>query len=747
MIKPRLAYMFGLILVLLLPSIPLSADNNRSLVIKSASELDYPPFSVVGENNEAAGFSVDLLKATLTAMDKNVSFKVDSWSTIKKELAEGAIDVLPVVGRTPEREKVYDFTFPYMTMHGGILVREKNSSIKTLGDLANAEVMVMEGDNAHEFVIRDKVSSNIVATKSYEEAIKALAEGKGDAVIVQRLVGLQLLKRLEIDNLKFVGKPIEGFKQSFCFAVTKGNTELLATLNEGLSIVISNGTFEQLQKDWFSQYDKAEGYNNFLLALLSSIVTLIIVGGIAYLSQAYLRNEVLARTKDLQATNEALSEQQRVLEKQADRLKQANEETERKAQALEEASKYKSQFLANMSHELRTPLNSMLILSSDLAKNAANNLTKEQIEAAQIINEGGVELNELISDIMDLSKVEAGMLRIYNEQVRLSDISLAMQKSFEPVAASKSIGFSITINDDVPDFIVSDGRRIEQVLRNFLSNAFKFTKSGSVSLSISLLTDNTAVSSSHLTEGSVVAFEVKDTGIGISKEKQNAIFEAFQQEDGSTSRKYGGTGLGLTISKSLTTLLQGEICLSSETNHGSCFTLYLPMRPTDGVIDSVGQSTIRDDSQQLIDRTCDMATPVDMAVDTELEGQRVLLVDDDIRNVFALSGVLTKLGMVTTIANDGEHALEKLDSKPDVILMDIMMPTMDGFEATREIRSRGEFKDTPIIALTAQAMTGDREKCIDAGASEYMTKPINVDQLVVKLKESLNVNSSHRPNG
>ena len=249
---------------------------------------------------------------------------------------------------------------------------------------------------------------------------------------------------------------------------------------------------------------------------------------------------------------------------------------EQKAEALATASQYKSEFLANMSHELRTPLNSILILARLLADNETKNLEQDQIESAQIIYQSGSDLLALINDILDLSKVEAGQLQFHIEEMSFSSLKHTLEGLFTPQAKDKGLNFEVIIEDDVPEIILSDRHRVEQILRNFISNAIKFTDTGQVRVSISRPDAQINLSTAGLQAEQSIALGVADTGIGISLEQQKYIFEAFQQVDGGINRRYGGTGLGLTISRELARLLGGEIDLKSTPNEGSLFTLYLP---------------------------------------------------------------------------------------------------------------------------------------------------------------------------
>ena len=252
--------------------------------VKSASELDYPPFSMIKNNGEADGFSVELLRASLLAVGHDVTFEVGHWSDIKKQLELGSLEVLPLVGRTPEREDVFDFTSPYISLYGAVFAREENSHYKTLEDLHNLRIGVLKGDNSEEFVRRKNLTEHVITTASYEEAFNRLNNGEIDVVVAQRLVGLNLIEKLELSNIKSVISPLKEFRQDFCFAVTEGNKALLAQLNEGLMVVTSDGTYEQLKKKWLSilskeQDEKARNY--LILIWLISVLFIILVASFA----------------------------------------------------------------------------------------------------------------------------------------------------------------------------------------------------------------------------------------------------------------------------------------------------------------------------------------------------------------------------------------------------------------------------------------------------------------------------------
>jgi CheY-like chemotaxis protein len=301
-----------------------------------------------------------------------------------------------------------------------------------------------------------------------------------------------------------------------------------------------------------------------------------------------------------------------------------------------------------------------------------------------------------------------------------------LEQVFRPIAEQQALSFSVEIDDDISSTITTDEHRVQQILKNLLSNAHKFTDHGSVTLRVSSPPPGTSYGNADLAEApTVVSFSVIDTGIGIKPDQLLVIFEAFQQADGTTSRKYGGTGLGLSISREIARLLGGEIQVQSVPGQGTTFTLLLPTVSPGAMSLTAVPERGREPIVQARPRP-----------DTDLAGHRVLIVDDDVRNVYALTSALEDHGMEVVCASGGQRGVELLEATPDVelVLMDIMMPGMDGYEAIRAIRSQPRHQELPIIALTAKAMRGDREESLAAGASDYVTKPVHIDQLLDTLR-------------
>ncbi|KAA0546336.1 response regulator [Bacillus sp. BGMRC 2118] len=429
--------------------------------------------------------------------------------------------------------------------------------------------------------------------------------------------------------------------------------------------------------------------------------------------------ELQMQQEELRTMNDEVEAQYRSAETKTKELEEIKENLELKTQEIIMSSKYKSEFMANMSHELRTPLNSLLILSQMMMENKEQNLTNQQLEYVNTIFTSGHDLLQLINDILDLSKIESGKMEIVEGEVLINDIIHSLHRQFMPVAKNKEISFTFTQDPDLPDIIYTDEHRVNQILKNLLSNAFKFTERGHVQVNISRTTRQDQM---------YIAFSIIDTGIGIAKDKLSAIFEAFTQADGTTSRKYGGTGLGLSISQELAKLINGFVSCESIEKEGSTFTLYIPLGEEDKQEELEQSVTVSIPVETMDAGENEVATAQEQPL---LMGKRVLVVDDDMRNIFALTSSLEAAGMEVTFAENGKEAIKKLQEQKetDIVLMDIMMPEMDGYEAMRVIKSMKEYENLPIIALTAKAMKDDRQKCMDAGASDYISKPVNLDQL------------------
>jgi CheY-like chemotaxis protein/HAMP domain-containing protein/GAF domain-containing protein len=465
-------------------------------------------------------------------------------------------------------------------------------------------------------------------------------------------------------------------------------------------------------------------------------------------------SEELLQTQqeELQQTNEELEEKAQLLEEQNRRIEIKNREIELARAALEEkaeqlslSSRYKSEFLANMSHELRTPLNSLLILAKLLGENSEANLSDKQIEFANTIYGAGSDLLDLINDILDLSKVEAGRMDVNVGDVKLSDLRDFVERSFRPVAEDKTLDFEIEVHGaNVPPAIETDEQRLQQVLKNLLSNAFKFTESGGVKLRVSLAEGRQFASEALSRAEAVLEFTVEDTGVGIPQDKLRLIFEAFQQADGTTSRRYGGTGLGLSISREIARLLGGEIHVASEVGKGSSFTLFLPAtyQPvehphTDEAIEAVVFPSVGEgngDSRRAVIEPQELdpalLLPSDVRDDRDdiQDGDRVvLIVEDDPDLARTELEIARDRGFKSIVAIRGDSGLALAhEYKPDAIILDMKLPVMDGWIVLDRLKAHPETRHIPVHIVSA----GDgRQNALKAGAVAFLEKPVSKEGL------------------
>lgn len=449
--------------------------------------------------------------------------------------------------------------------------------------------------------------------------------------------------------------------------------------------------------------------------------------------------ELRVQQEELQQTNEELEERAQMLEQQREQIRNKNREVEEtsrslklKAEELERISTYKSEFLANMSHELRTPLNSLMILSNMLKENKDGNLTPKQVEYAATINSSGNDLLTLINDILDLSKIESGRMEFNYEQLSIRGLCSQLDTLFRPIAEQRGLEFSVTIEDGVPEEIRGDGQRMQQILKNLIANACKFTHEGKVSVRV-----HVPEASANLLKVSAVAFEVADTGIGIPADKHELVFQAFQQADGTTSRKFGGTGLGLSISRQLARGMKGDIRLVSEEEKGSSFTLYLPMEGSVRKVEPqplqqqpVMQSNakpVNENNQQEEYSTLTAAVLPDDREQVQPGGKCILIIEDDLSFAGILMDMVRNRGFSAIVAGDGESGITLADFYlPSAIILDVMLPHIDGWGVMRSLKDNFRTRHIPVHFLTCLE---DRQKAMHMGAIGFVTKPVNSGQL------------------
>jgi HAMP domain-containing protein/CheY-like chemotaxis protein/signal transduction histidine kinase len=506
----------------------------------------------------------------------------------------------------------------------------------------------------------------------------------------------------------------------------------------------SISSFTALQISFLEQLTTSIGI------VLNSIEATMQTEGLLKQSQN-LAGELQTQQKELQQTNDQLEQKAQQLAERNVEVERKNQEIEQARRALEEkaselalTSKYKSEFLANMSHELRTPLNSILILGQQLTENPDGNLTGKQVEFARTIHGAGTDLLNLISDILDLSKIESGTVSVDEEEVSLSNLLDMIARPFRHEAENRTLSFEVRVDPHLDRSITTDSKRLQQVLKNLLSNAFKFTKEGGVKLNVSAAVGGWSPEHAVLSIApAVVAFEVSDTGIGIPAEKQKIIFEAFQQADASTSRKYGGTGLGLAISRELSNLLGGEIQLRSVPGQGSAFTLYLPIKyvgPSTGIRPPANDTSRSAMQAPALLPTATANHMVEHIVDDRLEiepGDSILLVvEDDPHYARVIMDLARDKGFKVLAAARGSDALSLAQQfQPSAVSLDVFLPDMLGWTVLNQLKQNPLTRHIPVQIIT---LDEDRQHALARGAFSFVTKPTTtegVDDALSRIKE------------
>ncbi len=493
-----------------------------------------------------------------------------------------------------------------------------------------------------------------------------------------------------------------------------------------------------------------------------------------------LAQELQSRQQELQQTNQELEEKAGLLAHQNQEVERKNQEVEQARKALEEkaeqlalTSKYKSEFLANMSHELRTPLNSLLILSDQLCKNPEGNLSGKQVEFAKTIHASGNDLLTLINDILDLAKIESGTVAVDPSDLSLDELRRYVERTFRHVAEAKSVDFFIRLDPQLPKSMFADNKRLQQVLKNLLSNSFKFTHEGSVTLTIDSVKSGWNPRNESLNRApEVIAFAVQDTGIGISPEKQQIIFEAFQQADGSTNRKYGGTGLGLAISRELSRLLGGEIRLVSAPGKGSTFTLYLPvaytlpraLRKAHGSRSSLELRDLHESDRALADTPQAFSDDPSANPDSSVSRDRrsgemhradshlvnevgddrervnpgdpvVLIVENDLAFARFMLDTAREQGFKGIVTSQGVAALALVNQfKPSAITLDLYLPDINGWRVLNRIKNDAATRHIPVAVISTDE---SRELALESGAFAFVAKPVQSKEALESLLRSL----------
>ena len=590
-------------------------------------------------------------------------------------------------------------------------------------------------------------------------AIYQMAQTEDEPSALRRLAGYAVRssqpQRFSLGE-GLVGQCAQERERILVTSVPAEYTSIHSSLGEAraVSVVVLPVTFEGQTKaviELASLHSFTTAHLNFLEQLTESIgVVLNTIEATMrtenlLLQSQQLTAELQSGQKELQQTNEELEQKARELAEQNAEVERKNVEIEQARRAVEEkaaelalTSKYKSEFLANMSHELRTPLNSILILGQQLAENNGRNLNDKQVEFARSIHSAGSDLLNLINDILDLSKIESGTVTVEVEEITFTSLREAVERNFKHIAENKNLPFHLDFDTDLPPTFTSDPKRLQQIIKNLLSNAFKFTARGHVTMRVREVDHGWSADHPTLNRSSeVLALEISDTGIGIAPEKQKLIFEAFQQADAGTSRKYGGTGLGLAISRELATLLGGEIRLVSVSGEGSTFTLYLPLHYTGPSIEAV---TSTPPTSQSFPRPAVALPVLPVAREDRIpddrheirEGDPVLMVvEDDPHYARVLMGLARDKGFKVVVALRGQQALSLArEFKLTAVTLDVFLPDMLGWTVLNNLKLDPKTRHVPVQMISVEE---ERQHGLSHGAFAYMVKPSTTDELSAAL--------------
>lgn len=647
-------------------------ENNP--IIRFSIDHSWAPIEFQGEKGEPHGISIQYLRHLEDILGLKFEFTPSlSWTDALNKLEHAQVDILPALSPNQARQQLFNFTAPYLSSPNGIFSAVDRAYLGGLPALRGKRVVVVEEYAIHKWLVENHPEIVLITVPSLEDALKQVASGEAYALIGNLITTSYYIGQTGLTQIKVVGEV--DFNNELSIAVRKDWPILSSILQKGLE-TIPESKRTSIYNDWISiKYKHSVDYT-ILGAVISGATFIVLV--ILYWNQR-LTSEV-ARRVSIEAD-----------------LLEAKRETEKAAQA-------KSDFLRNMSHEIRTPLNAVISTGHLMHQ---TKLTEQQSEYMRVMQSSSETLLGIINNVLDFSKGESGKLRLDLASFSLKHLLKKIEDGLENQAMEKDLQLKLWVNADIPDQLIGDSLKLEQILLNLGSNAIKFSDHGKVDISVTKL--DSALSNIAL------KFEVRDNGVGISEEQQKKLFQPFTQGDGSITRNFGGTGLGLVISQQLATLMQSEITIESQPGKGSCFAFVVQLEVCQ--------------NQEQIDRT-PAEQPKAIDIVPELVNVKMLLVDDDAINLFLAKEFLRAFGARVESADSASQALTFLDREPfDIVLMDIQMPTMDGYEASRVIRLEEKWQQLPIIAMTAHTLEGERKKCMEAGMNDYLTKPIDPQEL------------------
>ncbi len=644
---------------------------------------------------------------------------------------------------------IISFICKYLEFKVGAFYIVKDEKIRLTGSYAF--------HSRKKFVNKFLIGDGIVGQAVLEKQVYTVNEVPDDYLFIETGLGKTKPKFLMIAPIIHNQNVVAVIEVASLSAISEKQNELIRILSSSIAIAVLTALSRdntqmlleqtQVQAEELQAREEELRENNTVLEEQSDKLE----KSAAELEEK--NNRLQAQQEELRASNEELEVKANELENSGTILEEKNNaldlakiELEKKADDLAKSSQYKSEFLANMSHELRTPLNSLLILAKLLSDNKEDNLSQKQVEYAVTIHDSGTDLLNLINDILDLSKIEAGRMDVHIENVSIDEFCKDIQRKFKPMANKNKISFDVS-NQFEHEYIVNDGHKMAQIIKNLLSNAFKFTSKGGVELSISEVDPKLRENAKEF-----IQIAVTDSGIGISDDKQISIFEAFQQEDGTTNRKFGGTGLGLSISRELAKLLGGEILLSSEVGKGSTFSLLVKKnlsannKETNETpqIKPIREHKVENRSQSFSStKNVDVAKLVpiaeahnDVADDRKItspEDNSLLIIEDDAKFAAILTDVARDKGFKVLVAEDGETGLHFADFyRPSGIILDIGLPGINGWDVIGRLKNNLATRHIPVHFMSGEDKTTD---ALRSGALGYLTKPVNMEAMEKTLSD------------
>lgn len=682
--------------------------ESRKIII--GGDFNFPPYEFLDKNGNPDGFNVELTKAIAREMDLDVQIRLAPFGSIRNDLENGEIDMVQIMYYSQGREKKYLMSVAHSQVSYALVGREEREYSSDLFDLKELSFVVMNGDVMHDFL--EENGFNFTTADTQEEALYWLSTGRFDCALVTKIPAAHWIKLNKWDNLKIqnINIPL----QEGCYATLIENEKLAALFSEGIRLVKESGQYREIYTKWMGEYEDEN--INFLVALkylsFFLIPITIILLMILFWSNT-LRKQVRIKTYNLQKEIEVrqevellLSEKNIEIEKHNTQLKthlseieQINRELKVAKEKAEESDRLKSAFLSNMSHEIRTPMNGILGFI-DLLQNQDIS-DEEQKKYFDIVSKSGERLLSTINDIIEISKIESNQSTVNLSEIDVNGLLDFHLSFFKPETEAKGVQLLLSSQLGKPSHARTDKSKLDSILTNLLKNAVKFCSEGIIEFGCEQ-------------KGEFLQFFVKDTGKGIPKDRQRAIFNRFEQAELGITRGYEGSGLGLSISKAYAEMLGGEIWVESEVDKGSTFYFTIQFIPV-----------VHDLKETMVSQSKKIEIPKSI----------ILVAEDDDVSYSLLEVVLRKMNCRLIRAINGKEAVDHFEKNNQIslILMDLKMPVMDGYEATRKIRKMDA--KVPIVAQTAYAMAGDDQQAYEAGCSDYISKPISkkmLESLIVK---------------